>query len=161
MSRSSSGLFLTAGGIGAALSLVLWSGFPFRVGLTKAEARLSLPGDLIVPVAAQVGDRAKSFAASPADLYPGLLSMADIYQEVWGRRLEMAYEETNSLLVWKTEESEPGAASLAACLLPAPDGRTVVHVRERYLNPAPHHLFATAMLVPVIWPRLRASALNK
>lgn len=148
--------------VGGAIAFVLWSGFPSRVGVTASQARLSLPGDLLVPTAARAADRAKSFAASPAQLWPGLLPIGDLYREIWGRELELVHEEKDGVLVWRTVGAPAGrGASLSVCLLPAPDHRTIVHVRERYEDKALRHILATAAIFPGVWLRLRRTTPSK
>ncbi len=69
MTRRST-LILTAAGFGAA---ALWAtGFPARTGLTRSEAAVSLPGDLLLPTASIVADRAIRIDAPAGAVWPWL-----------------------------------------------------------------------------------------
>lgn len=61
-------LVLPAAVLGGALA----SGFPVRVGLTRSEAAVSLPGDLLLPGATVVADRSLLVGAPPERIWPWL-----------------------------------------------------------------------------------------
>lgn len=155
--------------------MVFGSGFPGRIGLTKTQAQISLPGDLVLPTAQLQADRAHSFAASSQDLWPDLSLLIELYTEVWERDLVLVYEEKDQVLVWKTADDSCAdescgsddhshghqwQASLTAALVPGPDGQTVVHLRERYQYEGKEAGFecqvfrlALAAVTPGIWHR--------
>ncbi|MCI1866946.1 MAG: hypothetical protein LKI83_05420 [Actinomyces sp.] len=57
---------------GAAAAGLLAAGFPARTGLTRSEAAVSLPGDLLVPTATIVADRAVRIGAGADAVWPWL-----------------------------------------------------------------------------------------
>lgn len=61
-----------AGLIGAAGAACAATGFPVRTGLTRSQAAVSLPGDLLLPTAPIVADRAVRIRATPERVWPWL-----------------------------------------------------------------------------------------
>lgn len=124
-------------GILGAGAVAAWaSGFPSRIGLTASEAAVSLPGDLLEPAASVVVDRAVRIDAPPA--------------AVW-RVLEAAFEDEDEQRVLARVENEalilrvpaPGledeedlSGTCVFALLPLPNNRTLLHLRERHLSRA-------------------------
>lgn len=145
-------------GIAGVAGLVA-SGFPRRVGLTRSEAALSLPGDLVFPQAPIVGDRATSVATPLEALWSETAALVDNYQNAWGRSLLLESEEDQYARVWRTVDGEEDwDASLAAVLLPGVDGRTTLHIRERYgIDDARTRglRWQTALSVPFVFRRFR------
>lgn len=145
---------LAALGAGAALA---YSGFPRRVGVTRSQADLSLPGDLLLPTADVQADRAHEFRASPAELWPAVLAVEDLYAYLWDRPLTVVAEEPGELLILATPSHlDDWHATLTAALLPSTDGRTVVHLRERYQGKRPLTV-TTALAAPLTWIRISRS----
>lgn len=147
------------GGAGLA-GLVAVSGFPARVGLTRSEAALSLPGDLLFPQAPLCADRSGSLPATRADLWPDVLSLAELYSDIWSRELVLECEEDGYAAIWRTTEENAAEweASLSAVLLPGVDGQVTLRLRERYTASNAHcrHLRrGTALAAPLIFRRLR------
>lgn len=117
----------------AAVAAGAWAtGFPRRIGLTASQASLSLPGDLLLPNPGVVVDR-------------GIRIDAPI-EAVW-RVLDAAYEgdeasvvdrEENSHLLLRVPapgyEEEERSGTCVFALLPLPQGRTLLHVRERHAS---------------------------
>ena len=123
---------LALGLAGAALGA--WAtGFPKRIGLTASEASVSLPGDLLVPNPGVVVDR-------------GIRIDAPV-EAVW-RVVEAAYEGDEARVVAREENSclilrvpAPGlgdedelSGTCVFALLPLPNGRTLLHLRERHAS---------------------------
>lgn len=113
---------------GAALA----TGFPKRIGLTASEARVCLPGDLLLPGADTVVDRGVRIDAAPS--------------QVW-RVIERAFEDEEESRVLAREEGSclilsvptPGfedegrEGTLVFAILPLTHDRTLLHLRERHL----------------------------
>lgn len=125
-------------GVSVAVSLVA-SGYPTRVGLTKSQALISLPGDLVLPTAQVQADRAIAVKGTPEDAWPLLLELGQVYSNLWGLPLEEVYMEEPRLLVLRSTQptgadalDQLWTASVALTLDPSTDGTTTVHVRERY-----------------------------
>ncbi|QPK82009.1 hypothetical protein G7Y41_04180 [Schaalia sp. ZJ405] len=121
-------------GVTAGLGAVLASGFPLRAGLTRSQAAVSLPGDLIVPMATVVADR-------------GIEVRADVHT-VWSV-LDAAFElDDESALIDRVEDSHillrvatPGsgdederAGTCVIALEPITSDRTLIHLRERHVT---------------------------
>ncbi len=151
-------LAAAAGGVGLAAATA--SGFPRRLGVTLSGTDLSLPGDLLLPAAQTVADRAHEFSAPAEALWPELLAVEDLYSFLWEAPLELIVEEPGQFAVWRTASTDGWKATLTAALLPGTDGHTTVHLRERY-----HHqsdrmriaalVMASASVAPLTWFRLR------
>lgn len=122
----------------------LYAGFPARVGLTRSQAQVSMPGDLILPTATFQADRVRIVADAGdgngmAPIWPELGDLATAYEQLFDVPLELVYREAPDLMVWRTctptRDDRKGcdlfSASLAVVLRPA-GGGTAVHVRERY-----------------------------
>ncbi|QWW18806.1 hypothetical protein I6B53_06500 [Schaalia sp. 19OD2882] len=126
----------TAALLGAAgLAAVVWAtGFPSRVGLTRSQAAISLPGDLVVPMADVIVDRAILVDAPPALVWRALeRAFAHVERET------VLYEEAGDCLVLAAalpglddEDERPSSCALA--LLPEANERTRIHLRERHLS---------------------------
>lgn len=58
--------------LGAAGALAVATGWPTRQGLTRSEAAVSLPGDLLLPTATIVADRAITIHAPADEVWPWL-----------------------------------------------------------------------------------------
>lgn len=168
-------LVLPAALVGGALA----TGFPVRVGLTRSQAAISLPGDLVVPGATVVADRATLVDAPPQAVWPwltqigqdrggfysftalenavgcGIEDVRELRPEWSGRgvgeSVSLAPEVTLEVVVSATADAlvlaggggkVPGwagdrratdfDASWTFALLPETQGRTRVHLRERY-----------------------------
>lgn len=67
--RTRTALFAT---LGTATALAAATGWPVRQGLTRSEAAVSLPGDLLLPGATVVADRATTIQAPAASVWPWL-----------------------------------------------------------------------------------------
>lgn len=143
------------------------SGFPRRSGLTKAQALVSMPGDLVLPDATHQADRAAHVRLHPQQVAARLDDLVQGYADAWNTPLEVVYDEPGSLLVLKTapvEDSEgqlsqaaPVEASLAVRLVPEGSGMNV-HVRERYRRSARFgkaRIFATMADSVRTWMRWR------
>lgn len=162
MRKVTKGILLGAAAVATAGTVALMTGFPRRYGLTRTEADLSLPGDLLLPDATVQADRAHHFQIEAAQLWPNLIAVAELYELLWGRPLTLKYDKIGEVVVWQTAAGEgPFEASLCAALLPSVDGEVVVHLRERYLptTKAGRRLvgrlvLATATVAPGVWGRL-------
>lgn len=154
---------LAAAAAGGGLAVA--TGFPSRIGVTKTDGALSLPGDLIFPAAKVIANQARAFGASPAQLWPGLFYVEEFFSGLWRRDLELVYEEPRQLLVWKTQGGGGGwQASCAAALIPGPDGTTVVRLRQRHAADTRAATFrayaqtlATGAGVAGLWRRMRGA----
>lgn len=139
------------------------TGFPARVGATKADADLSMPGDLVLPAATVVADQVRTFSAEPEDLWLSLLSVEELFSRLWGLPLEVVYEARDQLLVWEAVGgASQGDATVAAVLQPRPDRKTAVHLRQRYHSEghkqrmwAHRQRLFTGLITPVIWRYMR------
>lgn len=149
---------LLAAGVG-------YSGFPKRVGLTKAQALVSMPGDLVLPSAEIQVDRMVTAEASPQSVWPYVIQLRHDYKDLWDAPVATEIVEEPDLVVWRTGspakegEEELFDATAAVQLQPGPDGTTQIHVRERYKFYSTKgrfaaHVVTTASAV-TIWGRLR------
>lgn len=135
MRKLTRSLFLTGVAVGAAS----YFGFPARLGLTKSQTQVSMPGDLELPTAQIQGDRALIAEVEPAAIWPAALELKETYEKLLGTTLEVVYREAPDLIVWQTaspvrvEEKDMDlfSASIAVALRPA-GGATLIQVRERY-----------------------------
>jgi hypothetical protein len=120
--------------VGSATAVALLSGLPSRVGLTKSEANLSLPGDLIVPQAELQADRGITLKGSVSRYWSELMRIEELYEALWERELDLKYEVSGEILVWETakDESQPWHGTLAVVAIPGVDGTFRLRVRERY-----------------------------
>ncbi len=138
---------------GVAVGAVTYFGFPARLGLTKSQTQVSMPGDLELPTAQIQGDRALVVEVEPAVIWPAVLELKETYEKLLGTRLEVVYREAPALIVWQTvppvrvEEKDMDlfTASIAVALRPA-GGATLIQVRERYLVHEPRFGRAAAKL---------------
>ncbi len=129
--------FGTALGVAGGLAA---SGFPNRVGLTRAQALVSMPGDLILPTATVQADRVAVFEASPSVVWPFVQELLDDYADLWEIPLQVAYRRDGELLAlvsdFESIDQDPAEidfqASLAVRLAASQDQSCFVHVRERY-----------------------------
>lgn len=116
---------LGVGAIGA------WaSGFPKRIGLSASEAAISLPGDLLIPGAGVVVDRAIRIDA-PIEVVWRVLSAAFEDEE------RVVAKDEESALILRVpapglNEDEDGSGSCVFALLELGQGRTLLHMRERH-----------------------------
>lgn len=113
------------------VGLALVSGFPKRIGLTASEAAVSLPGDLLLPGADVVVDRGIRIDA-PVDRVWRILDAA--FEEDDEGRL-LAKEENDCLVLSVPTpgfEDEDRTGTCVLALLPLPNGRTLLHLRERH-----------------------------
>lgn len=137
MRKTTKLLVLVAGGAVAALA---YSGFPRRLGITKAQALVSMPGDLVFPRAEIQADRRLSLPATPDTVWPLIDDLIQGYAAAWDVSLETVYRDEPGLVVVKTagpvvdEEHDDDifVASLALRLVPSDEDSMVLHVRERY-----------------------------
>ncbi|WP_115727440.1 hypothetical protein [Actinomyces culturomici] len=123
-------LALVGAGLGAA---ALATGFPKRIGLTASEAAVSLPGDLLLPTASVVVDRGIRIDA-PAHAVWSVLEAA--FEDEDESRLVAA--EADECLILRVpapglDDEEPTGTCVLA-LLPLPNGRTLLHLRERHVS---------------------------
>ncbi len=121
---------------------VLASGFPGRVGLTKAQALVSMPGDLILATANASADRVATFEASREVIWPFVEDLLSEYADLWDVPLQVVYREDGELVAVVTDflsiDQDPNEAyfqgSVAVRLTAPSDQSCSVHVRERYLS---------------------------
>lgn len=119
----------------AGTAAVVATGFPRRLGLTRSQAAISLPGDLILPGADFVTDRSVRIAADAADVWDVLLEFVEEDEDM---RIEISEEADCLVLVSQpvTEEERGGARDVDVtwcfALLPESDGSTRLHLRERH-----------------------------
>ncbi|RBO82976.1 hypothetical protein [Nocardia puris] len=59
----------------AAVTAAVATGVPRRLGASRAEARIPLPGDELLPEAGVQNDRARTLAASPARVWPWIAQL--------------------------------------------------------------------------------------
>lgn len=149
---------MAAGGIGV-IALAA-SGFPYRTGITKSQALVSLPGDLLLPGAQTQADHAHEFAAKEADLWPQMLALQDLYELLWDRALDVVVENPEEVIVWRTTEQSGLEATLTAALIRSTDGHVAVHLRERYLwegsaarTRCVRNVWLGALIAPATWHR--------
>lgn len=161
----------TAAAASAVACVAAATGFPRRVGLTRSEAALSLPGDLLLPVAPVQADRAHTFRSSrsagagESALWSHLLELGDLYALVWNQPLELVYDRSGEALVWRTVPGNGAfAATLAVLLIPQADGEVAVRLRERYkphdkagLRASRTMTVATALVTSGSWLQLRGA----
>ena len=102
-------------GVGPLGALALASGFPARLGLTRAQALVSMPGDLVLPTATLKADRVATLPGTPEDVWPLAHDVVATYEDLWGQPLDVVYEEVPNLLVVATNKPSEDAidASLA------------------------------------------------
>ena len=114
---------------------VVATGIPRRRGLTQSQALVSMPGDLEFPAATMQADRVHEFKADREILWPLVEELVARYAELWKTPLELAYDVAEELQVAVTLPGPEGAQrSVAAQVRAGTDGRTIVHVRERYAD---------------------------
>lgn len=129
---------LIALAVGAGAAAIYSTGFPRRIGLTRSQACISLPGDLELPRADVVADRAVLIDA-PVETVWSVLDAA-FEAEVEERVL---VRQENDCLVLRVpapgtvpdegeEEDAHGVCTFA--LLPEANGKTRLHLRERHLS---------------------------
>ena len=115
------------------------TGFPRRIGLTRSEASVSLPGDLELPNADVVVDRAVEIDALPTRVWEVIDAAFEededgrvlIRQE--GDCLVIRVPAPGRNLEWEDEVDEyTGTCTFA--LLPEANGKTRLHLRERHLS---------------------------
>lgn len=94
--------------IGAAGALALATGWPTRQGLTRSEAAVSLPGDLLLPTAPIVADRAITIHAPADEVWPWL---TQIGQDRAGFYSWTAIENAIGCEVTDVHELRPGWAT--------------------------------------------------
>lgn len=150
---------------GAVAGLVAASGFPRRMGLTKAQSLVSMPGDLVLPAAQTQVDRAITVNVQPESVWPYVIQLRHDYRDLWDTPLEVEVIDEPHLVVWKTGRpaEDPSAelfnATAAILLEPSVDGSTRIHVRERYQYLSGKGRVAvgvvTAASAVTIWGRLR------
>ena len=123
-------------GVGTLGALALASGFPARLGLTRAQVLVSMPGDLVLPTATLKADRVATLPGTPEDVWPLAHDVVATYEDLWGQPLDVVYEEVPNLLVVATNKPSEDAidASLAIRFNCGADQTTTMHVRERYLT---------------------------
>lgn len=124
---------------GLGIGGLAYSGFPKRVGLTKAQALVSMPGDLVLPAAQVQVDRAITVDAHPQSVWPYVIQLRHDYRkDLWDVPVETEVVVEPELVVWKTgrpaheKDLDLFEASAAIMLEPTADGTTRIHVRERY-----------------------------
>ncbi len=124
--------------LGTAAAIGAYMGFPTRVGLTKSQARVSMPGDLLLPTATMQADRATTLPATPGNAWAVTADLKDVYEDLYDVPLDMVYEEAPDLVVWQTSspikenQKDMLAASVAVTMTPLGND-SLIHVRERYL----------------------------
>lgn len=122
--------FIIAGLAGA---VAIWAtGFPRRLGLTRSQAALSLPGDLLAPGADVVVDRAVLVKA-PVDAVWAAVDAAFHPED----EADVLVREPGDCIITRValpglqdEEDRPSVAILA--LLPQANDCTRLHLRERH-----------------------------
>ena len=123
----------------AGLVALVYMGFPARVGLTASQARVSMPGDLVLPTASVVGDRSATVSGTALDVWPLVLGLQSLYEDLFDSELTVAYLQAPDLIVWEAvmpardddHDQDLFRATVAVALRPV-SGGTMVHVRERY-----------------------------
>ena len=125
--------------LGVAFGLAL-SGFPRRVGLTRAQALVSMPGDLILPMAEVQADRSATFDANPDQVWPFTGELVSMYADLWDVPLRVEYQEEGQLVALVTDfesidqipANQYYQASLALRMVSSAPGTCTLQVRERY-----------------------------
>lgn len=159
------------------MAIGAYMGFPTREGLTKSHARVSMPGDLLLPSAKMQADRAATLEAPPSRAWALTADVKDLYEDMLGVPLDLVYEDAPNLAVWQTSsplkdgDTELFQASVALTMTPVGE-ETEVHVRERYLTSqtvkgkvaAALEMVTSSVLVPSVLRKnnrfLRAATLN-
>lgn len=102
--------------------------------MTKADAFLSLPGDLLIPQAPLVADRAVQINAKAERLSELLPVVESVYQHAWARQFELVYEQVPDVLVWRTVGDDVcgWGATLSASVDASVDGTSILRIRERF-----------------------------
>ena len=128
-------------GVGAA---ALYAGLPTRVGLTRSQALVSMPGDLVLPTAQLQADRMVTIEEGGRREalekgWPLLLGLQPVYEDTLGAKLVAVYEDAPNLVVWKTVEPtrddvhQEDLFSASVAVVARPEGSAVsIHARERY-----------------------------
>ena len=153
------------GGAAAGVVALGAFGFPKRVGLTKARAAVSMPGDLVLPSAQSVVDRSVVVEASPQSVWPYVIQLRHDFKDLWDAPVKTEVIEEPNLVIWRTGEpaSEDDLdlfdASAAVVLEPVSEHETRIHVRERYNFYNPKGRMAAAVVTTAsaisIYSRLR------
>ncbi len=115
---------------------IAYSGFPRRMGLTRAQSLVSMPGDLVLPGARIQADRVLRIPGTPGEVWSALPDLVLGFEDVAGRVLVTVYEDAPELWVLQTGDT-PGfdwQGSVAIRLVQGADDTTSVHIRERYLT---------------------------
>lgn len=115
------------------VALAAYTGFPRRVGLTRSQAAISLPGDLVLAGANIVVDRGIEIEASASTVW------AVITAAFGGNDSDVIDCEEGSHIITRVET--PGVAgrdgdghgTSVLALEPVTDNRTLLHIRERHL----------------------------
>lgn len=149
--------------VSGAVAVGAYLGFPTRVGLTKSGARVSMPGDLLLPAAKMQADRAATLGAPPGKTWALSADLKDLYEDMFDAPMDLIYEEAPNLAVWQTTSPvRDGDVDLfeatVALTLTAVGNETEVHVRERYLTSevakgrmaAAVQMVVSAVLVPSV-----------
>ncbi|WP_175955804.1 hypothetical protein [Schaalia sp. Marseille-Q2122] len=134
---------LTLAGVAGAAAIVA-TGFPKRIGVTRNEAEIVLPGDDILPAASFVTDRAVSIEATPEVVWSVLKNVVQEDDD-----MSVVIDDENAALVLASAEvavDEHGTAkdvdaTWAFVLIPEDVNRTRLHLRERH---QPHCMTAQA-----------------
>lgn len=125
-------VLLGAGVCAAGVALV--TGFPHRVGASRLEAELRLPGDDILPDAPVVVDRAVDIDATPGTVWSVLNLLLDedeemfVHSTVENQALILASNDVEDDLVGTRVDSD---ATWAFVITARADGTTRLHLRER------------------------------
>ncbi len=124
----------------AAGAVVAYLGFPSRLGLTKAQAAVSMPGDLILPAADVQADRAATVVGTARELWPSVSDLKTVYEGLYDIPLAPVYRQAPNLVVWEgtrtvrdsRHEEDLFRVTVAVTMNPESVDSTFVHVRERY-----------------------------
>ncbi len=134
---------LTMAGIGAIVGVAA-TGFPKRIGVSRSEAAIALPGDLLLPEADFVTNRSVHI---DSDAFAVWDILSQIVHEDDDMRIELA-DEGKALVLVSTpiDEDERGTikdadATWAFVILPEAEGGVRLHLRERH---QPHAALARA-----------------
>ncbi|WP_026460152.1 hypothetical protein [Schaalia suimastitidis] len=120
-------------GVAAVACAIRATGFPSRIGLTRSQAALSLPGDLLAPGADVVVDRAIVVHAHPQAVWQVIETAFHAHGDD-----VIASEEEDCLILrvplpgLDHDDDRSGVCTLA--LLPEANGTTRIHLRERHTS---------------------------
>lgn len=124
----------------AAVAGAIATGFPKRIGASRLEAALMLPGDDVLPEAAVVVDRAISIDATPEKVWTVLNDLVEedeemmVHSRIDNQALVLASTDVEDEYLGTMNDVD---ATWAFVVTARADGTTRLHLRERQQPHAP------------------------